>query len=403
MQGVALAERLAADAGQQRAAVAGGPAQLRPSQDGSGPGGGAACASDAHAGTAAAPQLLFTFESAAQASQPGCVLSGGPAALFELNPMMRELMRARQRRLDAPLLPVAQLAGVAAGSSGRAPGSLDQAGDPPGRLTQQAVGGGLRSGQHGSQRTGAAGNAEEPIVLDDSSDEEERGAAPAGRASQEGVGPSGRAASVGPGETVALAQASQPQAPTGGLAAAAASLPDICADMRQGAAGEGGAGAAQRDPPWRVGSQAGSTGGSRPPLPQQAFRNAAGLGRATGSAGLKRADSGPSARASQDTLHSGASGGDAAGLGSQGSGGLARRGSEHYGMVRTTSPRPYFLKVLTSMTEQQACASTHSCIKALGHGKQSTASLMSSGMQCSGARPPAERGSWETRARILMS
>ena len=331
MQGVALAERLAADAGQQRAAVAGGPAQPRLSQDGSGPGGGAACAGGARAGTAAAPQLRFTLESAAQASQPGSGLSGGPAAPFELNPMMRELMRARQRRLDAPLLSIAQLAGAAAVSSGGALETLGEAG--------------LRSGQRGSERSGAAGNAEEPIVLDDSSDEEERGAAPPGRASQEGVGPSGRAATGGPGETAAPTQASQPHALAGALAADEAELVGFRAGLRQGADGEGGLGfgVAQRDPPWRVGSQAGSTGGARPPLPQQAFRNAAGLGRATGSAGLGRADSGPSARGSQDTLHSGVSGGDATGLGSQGSGGLARRGSEHSGMVRVHngSPAPY--------------------------------------------------------------
>lgn len=348
MQGEALAERLAADAGQQRATVAGGPAQLRPSQDGSRPGGGGACASGAHAGTAAAPQttsagpagLLFAYETAAQASQPGAVLSGGPSVPYELNPMLRELMRARQRRLDAPLLPVAQLAGGAAGSSDRTLGTLDEAGDPVGRPPQGANVGGLRSGQHGSERSGAAGNAEEPIVLDDSSDEEERGVAPPGRASQEGLGPSGRAASGGPGETAALTQASQPHAHAGALAAGRVGHVGSCAGPQQGADGEGGpgSGVAQRDPPWRVGSQAGSTGGARPPLPQQAFRNAAGLGCATGSAGLGRADAGPSAMASQDTLHSGASCGDAAGLGSQGSGGLARRGSEHSGMVRAPQP-----------------------------------------------------------------
>ena len=391
-QGVELAERLAADAGQQRAAVAGGAAQLRPSQDASRPGGGAACASGARAGTAAAPQLLLTFQSAAQAPQPGSVQSGGPAAPFELNPMMRELMRVRQRRLDAPLLPVAQLAGAAVGPSG---GPLGQAGDAVGRPPQGAVMGDLRSGQRGSQRSAAAGNAEEPIVLDDSSDEE-RGAAPPGRASQEGVGPSGRAASGGPGETAALTQASQPHGPAGALAAAAAGLPGNCADLRQGAIGVGGAGAVDRDPMRRVGSQAGSTGGARPPLPQQAFRNAAGLGRAAGSAGLGRADSGPSARASQDTLHSGASGGDAAGLGSQGSGGLARRGSEHSGMVRTTSRLQYILELLTSMSEQQACASTLSCNRvARGHDKQPNSQSRERCWAVLRRWTPAHKGGWD--------
>ena len=256
---------------------------------------------------------------------------------YESNTMLRELMRMRQRRLDAPLLPVAQLAGAAAGSSGGAHGRLDHAGEPPGWPRQGSVAGYLRSGQRGSQRTAAAGNAEEPIVLDDSSDEEERGAALGDRVCQGGAGPSGRAEPGGPGRAAAAAQASQPNALAGALAAGLAGLPGNRAGLRQGCDGDGGpgSGAAPRDPPWRVGSQAGSTGGSWPPLPQHAMRNAAGF------AGLGCADAGPSARASQDRLHSGAGGNDAGGLGSQGSGGgLARRGSEHSGMVRAHGDTP---------------------------------------------------------------